>query len=421
MSRYFTLFVSLVLFAGSITTAQASKDSDGCLQSFQSNLDISGIQQIFSDKENYIKYRGQEGYLLFIQRALNTNSMGYIHQMVSKALGKSFQRLGWQKFQGGEEEYQGLRDKILNKDGSLKEEYIGMEGYARFAKEHYGGNMQKAFMNVSAVLDKALMKKTGWQQFQGTEEEYRGLRDKILNRDGSLKEEYIGMEGYARFAKEHYGGNMQKAFMNVSAVLDKALMKKTGWQQFQGTEEEYRGLRDKILNRDGSLKEKYIGMEGYARFAKEHYGGDMQKAFLNISAVLDKALMKKTGWQSFQGTEEEYQGLRDKILNRDGRLKEEYIGMEGYARFAKEHYGGNMQKAFMNVSAVLDKALMKKTGWQSFHGRVEEYQGLRDKILNRDGSLKEEYIGMEGYAPLCERALRREYAKSIYECLRSVG
>ena len=217
--------------------------------------------------------------------------------------------------------------------------------------------MQKAFMNVSAVLDKALMKKTGWQSFHGTEEEYQGLRDKILNRDGSLKEEYIGMEGYVRFAKEHYGGNMHKAFKNISAVLDKALMKKTGWQSFHGREEEYQGLRDKILNRDGSLKEEYIGMEGYARFAKEHYGGDMQKAFKNISAVLGGHIyMKAFGldWKCFFGNVEEYQSLVQLFLETEIT---EFQGIEGQQKVAERIFKNDLKRTYINVSVLREMLL----------------------------------------------------------------
>ena len=50
------------------------------------------------------------------------------------------------------------------------------------------------------------------------------------------------------------------------------------------------------------------------------------------------------------------------------KLREKYIGQEGYALFAKDHYDRAMQKAFMNVSSVLSESEFKELGWQEFNG-----------------------------------------------------
>ena len=38
-------------------------------------------------------------------------------------------------------------------------------------------------------------------------------------------------------------------------------------------------LREKILDESGKLREKYIGQEGYALFAKDHYDRGYAKGF----------------------------------------------------------------------------------------------------------------------------------------------
>ena len=48
-------------------------------------------------------------------------------------------------------------------------------------------------------------------------------------------------------------------------------------------------LRRKILDESGKPKEKYIGQEGYALFAKDHYDRAMLKAFINVSSVLSES------------------------------------------------------------------------------------------------------------------------------------
>ena len=92
--------------------------------------------------------------------------------------------------------------------------------------------MQKTFKNVSSVLDDEVFSRLGWQGFQGSVSEFQELIGKILNVNGSLKEEYLGKLGYFKFAEDHYGDNMKKAFQNVSSVLDDEVFVKLGWQQF---------------------------------------------------------------------------------------------------------------------------------------------------------------------------------------------
>ena len=79
--------------------------------------------------------------------------------------------------------------------------------------------------NVSAGLDKGEFKGLGWQGFRGSVLEFSALRDKILDQNGSLRKEYLGMEAYALFAEQHFSGDMKKAFQNVSAVLKQGRVK----------------------------------------------------------------------------------------------------------------------------------------------------------------------------------------------------
>ena len=393
MYRYLKVFF-LLLFVCFIQTAQ----SDKCHELFQT-LNTDEVQSIFSDPVNYNKYKGQDGYLLFVQKTPNSDSMDYIFTMVSKALGEDFNELGWQEFHGSELEFHESRGKILDESGKPREKYIGQEGYALFAKDHYKRAMQKAFMNVSSVLSESEFKELGWQGFIGSVGEFHESRGKILDESGKLKEKYIGQEGYALFAKDHYAGNMLKAFINISSVLSESEFKELGWQEFNGSVGEFHELRGKILDESGKLREKYIGQEGYALFAKDHYAGNMLlKAFKNVSSVLSESEFKELGWQAFQGSEVEFHELRGKILDESGKLREKYMGQEGYALFAKDHYAGNMLKAFKNVSSVLSESEFKELGWQEFNGSELEFHELRGKILDESGKLREKYIGQEGYA-----------------------
>ena len=411
MYRYLKVF-SLFLFVCFIQTAQ----SEECHELFQT-LNTDEIQSIFSDPANYNKYKGQEGYLLVVQKTPNSDSMNYIFQMVSQALEENFKELGWQKFHGSVDEFHESRGKILDESGNLRKKYIGQEGYALFTEEYYAGNMQKAFINISSVLSESEFKDLGWQEFYGSELEFYELMGKILDESGKLREKYIGQEGYALFAKDHYGGAMQKAFLNVSSVLSESEFKELGWQAFNGSELEFHESRGKILDEKGKPKEKYIGQEGYALFAKEHYKGAMPKAFQNTSSVLNESEFKELGWQKFHGSELEFRESRGKILDEKGKPKEKYIGQEGYALFAKEHYKGAMQKAFKNTSSVLNESEFKELGWQEFHGSAVEFHDLRGKILDESGKLREKYIGQEGYALFA----KDHYAGAMQKAFQNVS
>ena len=306
MYKYLKIF-SIFLFVCFIQTAQ----SDKCHELFKP-LNTDEIQSIFSDPANYARYKDQEGYLLFVQKTPNSDSMTYVFKMVSKALGEDFKELGWKKFSGSIEEFKGLRGKIVNKKGEPRVEYLGPEGYSLFADKYYKGSMLMTFKNTSSVLSKSEFEKLGWQAFIGSSVEFRDLRGKIFDKRDKPKKRYLGQKGYALFADKHYAGDMQKAFKNVSAVLDNLKFRKLNWRQFHGSVEEFRNLRGKILNEQGKLKKKYQDLKGYVLFAKDHYRGDMQKAFKNVSAVLGGVVnMRSLGldWKIFIGKVFEYQKL----------------------------------------------------------------------------------------------------------------
>ena len=307
-----------------------------------------------------------------------------------------------------------LKSKILDESGKLLEKYKGMEGYARFAKEHGGAgkksSMKSVFDKISAALDEETFKLLNWQKFSRTVEDFRAFRGKILDESGKPFEKYKGMEGYAQFAKEHGGAgdqsNMHSVFTDASAVLGKTTFELLDWQQFSKTVEVFRAFRGKILDADGNPLEKYVGMEGYAQFAvdyiEEGIESNMGSVFQDASAVLGKTTFELLNWHVFSRTVEDFRAFRGKILDENGKPLEKYLGMEGYAQFAKEHGGAgdqsNMNSVFTDASAVLGKTTFELLNWHVFSRTVEDFRAFRGKILDENGKLLEKYLGMEGYA-----------------------
>ena len=95
-----------------------------------------------------------EGQLLFNDQVINSDNMSYVFQLVSKQLGKAkLKRLGWQEFHGSAKRFRKLRNLILDESGNVREEFVGMEGYARFADQEFSGSMQKTYLNISSVWE----------------------------------------------------------------------------------------------------------------------------------------------------------------------------------------------------------------------------------------------------------------------------
>ena len=359
------------------------------------------------------EYRDMKGYAAFADKYYQGNMAKTYVNVSAVSETREMDRLGWQQFQGKTEEFFQLKDKLFNEKGELKGEYRDMKGYAAFADKYFQGEMRRTFINVSAVLEKREMNRLGWQAFQRKTEEFFQLKDKLLNESGELKREYRDMKGYAAFADKYFQGEMQKTYVNVSAVSEKREMNQLGWQAFRGKAEDFFELRNKLLKESGELKEEYIGIKGYAAFADKYFQGEMQKTYVNVSAVLEKREMNRLGWQAFQGKTEDFFELRNKLLKESGELKREYRDMKGYAAFADKYFQGNMAKTFHNVSAVLGgQKEMNRLGWQAFQGTIEDFFELRGKLLNESGELKEEYIGMKGYAAFADKYFQGEMQKT---------
>ena len=335
------------------------------------------------------EYKGSDGYVNFAKKYFEAD-MQKAYLNVSAVLGRGsrlMKQLDWQQYLGSMSDFNKLREKVLNEDGSIKAEYKGMKGYASFAEKYFEADMQKAYKNVSAVLGggSRLMKQLAWQKYQGQVSDFNKLREKVLNEDGSIREEYKGSDGYALFAEKYFEGDMLKAYINVSAVLGgggSRLMKQLDWQQYHGQVSDFNKLREKILKEDGSIREEYKGSDGYALFAEKYFEGNMQKAYKNVSAVLGggSRLMKQLEWQQYQGQVSGFNELREKVLNEDGSIREEYKGSAGYVLFAEKYFEGNMYKAYINVSAVLGGVLEMrklKLGWKSFQGTVDQFKDLK--------------------------------------------
>ena len=412
----FVLFLAAAFLCPPVSVRGAEAAGGACAGGVESLIGAPPPPVVLVGEDGKVldRYLGMEGYLRYAEDRGVGLERAYI--VASKELGgrEAMEALGWREFHGSVEEFRALRGKILDDEGRVFEQFVGMNGQAAFAEAHYGSDMTRAYLNVSAVLGgKEQMDRLGlgWRQFHGTVVEFLGLRAKILDTEGKPFKRFVGMDGQAAFAEAYCRSSMKKAYLNVSAVLGgEAEMERLGlgWRQFQGTVAEFLAERNRILDDEGVPFEHFVGMNGLAVFAEAYYGSDMTRAYLNVSAVLGgKEEMERLGlgWQQFHGTVVGFLSLRTKILDAEGVPFDHVIGMDGLADLAEAHYGSDMQKAYQSVSAVLGgKEEMEKLGlgWQMFQGKVREFRALRAKILDAEGVPFARFVGMDGLAAFAD-------------------
>ncbi len=217
--------------------------------------------------------------------------------------------------------------------------------------------------------------------------------------DGTLKPEYAGVEGYKRFADQYYQGNMQYTFTDISAALEADKFAALGWgKSFSGTTQEYDEVRGRVLDERGQPLATMTGPGGYIAYADEHTGGKMLRAYLTVSAVLSDAECAALGWgKSFSGTTQEYDEVRGRVLDEQGRPISGLTGPGGYSAYADEHTVGKMDKAYQTVSAVLSDAEFATLGWgKQFAGTTQEYFQYRRLLISPQGQFNPEARGRDG-------------------------
>ena len=421
--RYSKISCLFTILIFALNALADTNSVDACHEQFQP-ITVSEIQNIFSDENNYEKYQGQSGYLLFAQKSPNIDNMEDIFALAFKALGGKFWDLKWKKHQGTLKQMQREKEQILDEDGQPKSEYLGMDGYDRYTTAHNKGDMQKAFTNVLAVLDRTVFKGLGWKKYNGTTEQLPKERENILGENNRPKAKYLGMDGYRRYAVDHHGRDMQKAFENVLAVLDRTVFKELGWQRYEGFLEQMQKERKQILDADGEPKTKYLGMDGYIKYTEDYYKEeqkigdeiyykrDMSRAFQNVLAVLGQTVINRLSWKRYNGFYEQAQKEREQILDATGQPKMEYLDIDGYSRYAIDYHAGDMHQAFQDVLAVLDRTVFKRLGWRQYRGSFKQMLKERGQILTVTGRPKSEYLGMDGHI---------KYAEDYYKKKMKVG
>ena len=331
-----------------------------------------------------------------------------------------------------------IKNILLGLDGvHPRRKYRGQEGYAKFVRRHIpSGNMQQGFMEASAALNGPTFKILYWRQFPGDLDEFQETT-RILLENGSIRPEYRRKDGYIRFAREwpiRVQGkqpgeipdsdiNLQEIYRRAYAVVDYPIFH-LNWPMYPGSIDEFERTKEMLL--DGW--DKYMGKDGYIRFAREwlmriqgkqleeiHNSDiDLDATYLRISAILyEEPIFKNLGWSHFPGTLAELERTEEMLLNAGDRYK----GIKGYILFAREWVRQiqgksteeipdsdiDLREAYKRAFAVLDQPTFEGLGWPHFPGTLARLKRAREILLYSHSftggkdKIRHEYAGTDGF------------------------
>ena len=276
---------------------------------------------------------------------------------------------GWQRFEGTTHEFTSLR-------GMLGDVSPGLTGYIEIADALYDGDMGKTFKNISAVANmtgESIPK--DWKQFQGDTDSFRRLQERIP----LLKP---GAEGIIEVADEFYDGDMKKTINNFAAVASMSELKlPKDWKEFRGTTTEFRELQTRL----NTVTEDDMD---YVDIAIAFYDGDMGKAYRNLSAVAQlSGIRLPETWRLFRGTADEFNAIKDSFDEIDDNV-------DGFLSLATNKYKGDLKLTFSNVSAVsrMSGKSFPET-WRYFNGDVSEFNAINDLLDTLDNNV-DSYISL---------------------------
>ena len=261
------------------------------------------------------KFQGMEGYIAFADRFFDGDmNAGYlnfdIHGTRTISTYLMFLDLNWIPFIGTTGEFHQIASTLLDSDREIREEFKGVEGYIKFSDEYYYGGMDTAYVDASDVISSLTsaqkFNELGWSLFPGTTKKLNKIKSILFNSDGTFKERFKGVAGYVTFADEYYHGDMSRAHKYAHHAVDSLTsahkFNELGWSLFPGTTKKLNKIKSILFNSDGTFKERFKGVAGYADFSDEYYYGNKKTAYLDVSYVINSLMgahkFNELGWNS---------------------------------------------------------------------------------------------------------------------------
>ncbi len=392
-------------------------------------LTILTKNQILSKKlivllqNNIEDYQYNKGYIYIADTYFNGSLLKTYRFVASILEPAQFKQLKWQKIHGSTQKFYNVQKEFVDENGEVKKEFIGIEGYIAFADKFFDGYMIKTFTNISAIFGVKKIQEAGWSIFNGTTQDVYQIRNGILDKNGNVIKDYIGMQGFALFAEFYFNKNMSKTFRNVNVAIGKNNFQNLRWQYFMGATQDFDTIYSLVVDKNDQIRKEVIGPDGLIYIAKEYFGNSVHTAFQNISAVLGNTMFNKLRWKTFNGHVKDYQAVKNLInsFNSTHSFIKEYSDTQGYIRIADKLTYGNMSRAYEVLSLILGLKQFQKLRWKHFEGTTEKWHFIRKQLFDTNNNLKEEFIGTDGHVTFSDLYTNGQMTKAFKTAVNILG
>ena len=262
--------------------------------------------------------------------------------------------------------------------------------------------MSGVYKNALSLIGKKGFHLSGWLAFKGLPDEFKALRNRILQEDGSLKNTYRFTDGMVRLATHSFQDNLQKTYENTYSVIPVELFEQLKWKKFYGSVSEFQKFQNIIFEKNGTVSEEFIdefqGMEGLAMLSGR-FKLNMLIIARNVASLLQETDdYIHLGWKSYDGFKSDFERTQAFFFLPDGSLKpnvlQNYRGNDGMSQLA-ERFEWRIKKTFYNILAVLPPDLFEELNWilvpytpKRSNGKIK----LENLIFNEEGQVRENFI-----------------------------
>ena len=329
-------------------------------------------------------YTGEEGQKQFADEYL-TGHMEQAFIIVFAILGEQvINNLGWKGSYIPLTKVREIRMTTTNSSRSIHKRYLGMNGLMHLADQFFNGDMILAYTAAIKIWNrKTLKQKLKWGEFTGTTQDFRNLKRALLDETENIKDIYQYANGQIRLADQFFNGDMLLTYKIISLTLNTEQFKKLSWKRFNGgSTTDFIQRQKTILDEQGNIRPEYIGIEGYIFFADKYTNGNMRKAFLYCSEVLNTEQLRDLGWKRFPGSTQQFKDIISLVLNSDGSVNSEYIGITGNKIVTDILFDNNVTLAYEKVSKALDNKIFRQLEWKKSATATQGVIDLPKAVLN---------------------------------------
>lgn len=322
------------------------------------------------------RVRNWPGYVRIAKQFFDSD-MALTWDKCQELFGDRFEKLVWPaRFDGTPDVYTALWSLRSTEYGNVRgfdSRVVGATGYVKIAKETFGGKMGLCWDKAKMALGDERFANLGWPaRYGGETSKYVEVRALMLSTDYGVSTNGISnsarlKRGYALVAKRCFDGEMGRARDEVKRILGPDLFKAASWpKRYDGDETRYSRILDALLdNTYGSstngFANKYRGYVGYAKTAEDFFDGQMDRCHDSVGVIFGEDFEKLAWPGRYTGDLKSFRAVLAMLSTEYGSstngVSNSYRGAAGYARAAREVFGGDLGLCYDRVEEMFGERI----------------------------------------------------------------